>query len=221
MTARVLVVGGAGQGRQAIDVLEAAGVHDVVGVVDRALAPGSAVAGYPVLGGDDELARRAEEVGATGVLVAIGDNFTRHAVFTAIRRECPGLEPVSAVHPAAVIARSATLGPGAIVMAGAVVSNHCVVGTGALLGTHASIDHDAVLDDFVSLAPSATTGGDVRIGTSTAVGLGANVIHGITIGAHTVVGAGALVLEDLPECVVAHGVPARVARERTPGERYL
>jgi acetyltransferase-like isoleucine patch superfamily enzyme len=106
-------------------------------------------------------------------------------------------------------------------MAGAVVSNHCVVGTGALVGTHASIDHDGVLDDFVSLAPSATTGGDVRIGACTAVGLGANVIHGVTIGAHTVVGAGALVLGDLPDRVVAHGVPATVARSREPGERYL
>jgi acetyltransferase-like isoleucine patch superfamily enzyme len=36
-----------------------------------------------------------------------------------------------------------------------------------------------------------------------------------------VVGASfALVLEDLPDRVVAHGVPARVARSRQPGERW-
>ena len=53
------------------------------------------------------------------------------------------------------------------------------------------------------------------------IGLGANVIHGVTIGDDTLVGAGALVLDDLPSQVVAYGVPARVARSRQPGERYL
>ena len=50
---------------------------------------------------------------------------------------------------------------------------------------------------------------------------GANVVHGITIGADTVVGAGALVLDNIPERVVAYGVPAVVARSREPGEPYL
>lgn len=221
MSSRVLVVGGAGQGRQAIDVLEAAGEHEVIGVLDRALPHGQDVAGYPVLGSDDEVARIAGEHGATGVLVAIGDNFRRHAASTAIAAACPSLELVSAVHPAAVVARSAALGPGAIAMAGVVISNHCVVGPGALLGTNASIDHDCMLDDFVSLAPGAVTGGDVRVGACSALGVGANVIHGVTIGAHTVVGAGAVVLEDLADEVVAYGVPARVASARARGEPYL
>ena len=90
-----------------------------------------------------------------------------------------------------------------------------------LLGIRSSIDHDGVLGDHASLGPGATTGGTVRIGATTAVGLGANVIHGITIGDDTVVGAGALVLADLPDRVVAYGVPARVARSRQPGEPYL
>jgi acetyltransferase-like isoleucine patch superfamily enzyme len=55
----------------------------------------------------------------------------------------------------------------------------------------------------------------------TALGVGANVVHGRTIGEHTVVGAGALVLDDVPEKVVAYGVPAAVARSREPNEPYL
>ena len=90
-----------------------------------------------------------------------------------------------------------------------------------LLGTNSSIDHDGYVADHASLGPGATTGGTVRIGRATFVGLGANVVHGITIGDDTVVGAGALVLHDLPARVVAYGVPARVARSREPGEPYL
>jgi sugar O-acyltransferase (sialic acid O-acetyltransferase NeuD family) len=215
------VIGGSDQGRQTIDVLEAAGDHRVVGVLDGNLAVGSDVGGYPVLGATDALGECATSAGADGFVVAIGDNFTRGSLIGAARATCPDLEPVSAIHPRAVIARDAVIGGGAIVMAGAVVSNGCRVGVGALLGTNSSLDHDGELGDFVSLGPGATTGGVVAIGSYTAVGLGANVIHQRAIGAHTVVGAGALVLEDLPDLVVAYGVPARVVRARAAGESYL
>ena len=213
---RVVVVGGSDQGRQVIDNLHAAGVHTVVAVLDPGLAHGSEVGGYPVIG-DDAVAT----VGADAFVVAVGDNATRTSATARTRAAHPDLELVSAIHPAAVIAPDARIGPGVIAMAGAVVSNGCRVGTGVLLGTTASLDHDGTLGHFASLAPGATTGGRVAVGACTAVGLGANVIHGVTIGAHTVVGAGALVLDDLPDLVVAYGVPARIVRPRVEGEPYL
>ena len=212
---RIVVVGGAGQGRQVIDALAASGAHAVVAVLDPGLAPGTTVAGLPVVD-DDGVAG----LGVHGFVVAIGDNAVRGAVHRRMRAE-HGLEPVSAVHPAAVVARDAVVGPGALLLAGAVVSNGCTLGEAVLLGTRASVDHDTVVGDHAALAPAATTGGDVVIGARSAVLLGASVIHGVTIGADTVVGAGAVVLHDLPDRVVAVGVPARVVRSREPGEPYL
>jgi sugar O-acyltransferase (sialic acid O-acetyltransferase NeuD family) len=217
----VIVVGGGEQGRQVISVIEAGEQYHVAGVVDRAIPAGAVVAGYPVLGTDDELLDRAEPRGAGGFVVAIGDNATRGALIERLVAECPQLPLCTVVHPAASIARDATIGDGSIVLAGAIVSNGCSVGRGVLLGTRCSIDHDTVIDDYASLAPGVTTGGTVRVGRATALGVGANVVHGITIGADTVVGAGALVLDDIPERVVAYGVPTRVARSRAPGEPYL
>ena len=221
MTRRVIVIGGSDQGRQVVDVIEEVGDAEVVGVLDRQGASGDQVVGYPVLGSDEELATTAASIGATGFVVAIGENFARQRVLTREMARCPDLEPYRVVHPAAVVARDAVIGPGSIVLAGVVVSNGCRIGVGALLGTRASLDHDCVLGDFASLAPGVTTGGCVEIGDRTAIGLGANVIHGVTIGADTVVGAGALVVDDLAERVVAYGVPADVARTRDPEEPYL
>jgi sugar O-acyltransferase (sialic acid O-acetyltransferase NeuD family) len=221
MTARVIVIGASDQGRQTIDIIEESGNAAVVGVLDRRRASADRVAGYPVLGSDDELVAAAVSTDASAFIVAIGENFTRYRVLTREMARCPDLEPYRALHPSAVLARDAVVGPGSIVMAGVVVGNGCRVGTGALLGTRASLDHDCGLGDFASLAPGVTTGGHVEIGDRTALGLGANVIHGTTIGADTVVGAGALVVDDLTECVVAYGVPARVARSRRPDEPYL
>ena len=213
---RIVVVGGSDQGRQTIDVIEAGGVHTVVAVLDPGLTVGSQVGGYPVID-----PAGVDAVGADGFVVAVGDNSVRAAAIARVRDDRPDLALVSAIHPTAVIARDAVVGAGALVMAGVVVSNGCVVGEGVLMGTNASIDHDCVVGDHASLAPGAVTGGNVHIGASTAVGLGASVIHEVTIGAHTVIGAGAVVLDDVPDHVVAFGVPARVVRARTAGEPYL
>ena len=221
MTVRVLVIGGSDQGRQSIDVLEAGEGHEVVGVLDSRLPVGSSVAGHPIVGAPDELLTCAQATRADGFLVAIGDNFARGSLFEGARASCPDLEPVSAVHPRAVVAPDADLEPGALLMAGAVVSNGCRVGTGALLGTNSSLDHDGTLGAFSSLGPGATTGGCVSIGSYSAVGLGANVIHGVMIGDHTILGAGALALDDVPGSVIAYGAPARVVRQRRDDEPYL
>ena len=234
---RVIVIGGSDQGRQVIDAVDARGDHTIVGVLDRALAGSvterragsvpermagaSEVAGYPLLGRDDELRGCAERVEADGYVVAIGDNFARAAVLERADASCPDLTLITVAHPTAVIARDAVIGAGSILLAGSIVSNGCMVGRGVLLGTRASIDHDVHVDDYASVGPGATTGGSVRLGRCTAISLGADIIHGITIGADTVVGAGALVLTDLPAGVVAYGRPARVVRTRQPGDRYL
>jgi sugar O-acyltransferase (sialic acid O-acetyltransferase NeuD family) len=221
MKARVIVIGGSDQGRQAIDIIEEGGGAEVIGVLDRRGARVDQVVGYPVLGSDDELAATAASTRATAFVAAIGDNFARHRMLTREMARCPDLEPLRVIHPSAIIARDAVVGPGSIVMAGVVVGNGSRIGAGALLGTRSSLDHDCALGDFSSLAPGATAGGHVHLGQRTALGLGANVIHNVTIGADTVVGAGALVLDHLADRVVAYGVPARVARNREIDEPYL
>jgi sugar O-acyltransferase (sialic acid O-acetyltransferase NeuD family) len=220
MSRRVIVIGRSDQGRQAIDIIEEAGGVEIVGVLDRDTG-GSSVAGYPLMGSDEELAAYAESERADAFLVAIGDNFSRHRVLARETARCPELEPLRVVHPSAAISRSADIGPASIIMAGAVVGNACCVGRGTLLGAQSSLDHDCILEDGASLAPGVTTGGRVRIGECTAVGVGVSVIHGVEIGSNSVVGAGALVVDNVPDRVVAYGAPARVVRSRNPDEPYL
>jgi sugar O-acyltransferase (sialic acid O-acetyltransferase NeuD family) len=218
---RVLVVGGSDQGRQVIDAMATTRDHEVFGVLDGNLAPGILVEGVPVIGSTADLPGCADDVGADGFVVAIGDNTIRADLVTRVNAAAPKLELVTVIHETAIVARDAFILGGTILLAGAVVGNGSVLGRGVLLGTASSIDHDCTLDDFVSLAPGVHTAGTVRIGRATALGVGASVIHQVTIGPDTVVGAGAVVLADLPGCVVAYGVPAKVARTREPGESYL
>ena len=58
----------------------------------------------------------------------------------------------------------------------------------------------------------------VTLGPNVWLGTGAKVLDGVTIGRDVVVGANAVVAEDLPDGVIAAGVPARVVRRREDGD---
>jgi acetyltransferase-like isoleucine patch superfamily enzyme len=54
----------------------------------------------------------------------------------------------------------------------------------------------------------------ITLGENVWLGTGVKVLDGVTIGRNVVVGAGAIVTKNLPDGVVAAGMPARVVRRR-------
>jgi sugar O-acyltransferase (sialic acid O-acetyltransferase NeuD family) len=217
----IVLIGASGHAHLLIEVIEKEGRVAIAGMLDRDLPVGTDCMGYQVLGCERDLpaVMRTHDVGAA--MVAIGDNWVRRRVVERLREIVPGLRFERAVHPSAQIARGAEIGEGAVVMASAVLNANARLGRHCFVSTKASLSHDSVMGDFSSLGPNATTGGAVRIGAGTAIALSADVIHGITIGEHTVIGAGSVVLKNMPDRVVAYGIPARVIRSRAPGDKYL
>lgn len=59
----------------------------------------------------------------------------------------------------------------------------------------------------------------VTIGDNVWIGGGVNIIGGVTIGKDSVIGAGSVVVNDIPEGVVAVGNPCKVVRKITPEDR--
>lgn len=218
---KIVIIGSSGHAKVVTGIVEREGRYEVAGYLDQFRKSGESTLGYPVLGQESDLPALVAGHGVAGVLIAIGDNFVRAAVAARVRELCPALRLISAIHPAASIARDALVGAGSVVMAGAVVNGGAVIGQCCILNTKSSLDHDSVMADFSSLAPGATTGGNCQIGTGAAVGLGANLIHGVRIGEHTVVGAGATVIRSLEASCLAYGTPARAVRPRIAGEPYL
>ena len=208
MRDRVVILGGGGHAKVVIDILEQAGGFDIAGFISPDARP-EEICGYRRLGSDAIL----EEILRTGVqsaFVAIGDNQLRSERIAGLRRQ--GFTLVNAISPAATISRYATLCTGIAVMPGAVINAGSLIQDGAIVNTNASVDHDCVIGACAHLAPGATLAGWVHLGDGAFLGTGASVIPKISIGRWTTVGAGAVVVSDLPDHVVAMGVPATIHR---------
>jgi sugar O-acyltransferase (sialic acid O-acetyltransferase NeuD family) len=205
----IVIVGAGGHGKVVADIVRAGGAFEVAAFVDElALGrDGDLYLGARVYAGEDGLAR-ARAKGLAYAIAAFADCKARLGCCE--RLQANGFEIVSVVHPRAMVSPDVSIGAGTMIAAGAVVTTAARLGESVIVNTGATVDHDCVLEDAVHIEPGAHLAGSVHIGRGTTIGIGAVVTKGRRIGAHTHVGAGAVVTRDLPDGVVAWGVPARV-----------
>ena len=200
----VLVIGAGGHASVCIDVLQSGGER-VLGCLSD-----DGVARRPlpvaVLGLDSEVDRFIAD-GLDRLFVAVGDNRARLLLIE--RCLASGAQVINAVSPHAVVSPSVTFGVGVVLMAGAVVNAGASLGDGLIVNTNASVDHDADLGRGVHVCPGCAVAGDVAVGEGALLGVGSSVAPGRKVGAWATIGAGAAVVHDIPDGVVAVGVPAR------------
>ena len=116
------------------------------------------------------------------------------------------------IHPTAVVASTATLGFGVHVGPGAIISPHSTIGNFCVINRQVSLGHHSVLKDFSCLNPGVTVAGACQLEEHSVVGAGATIIDQICIGRNSVIGAGSVVTKNIPDNVVAYGVPVKVIR---------
>jgi sugar O-acyltransferase (sialic acid O-acetyltransferase NeuD family) len=211
---RILIMGAGGHAQVVADILlrmreTGADLVPLGYLDDNPALTGQKRLDLPILGTGAHLSVIPHDA----LIVAIGQNETRRRLFAALKGQ--GEHFMIARHPSAVIAPDVKIGPGSVIAAGAIVNPGSSVGANVILNTGCTVDHHNHIGDHVHIAPGVHLGGDVSIGTGTLVGIAAAVMPQRRVGDWSVVSAGALVHNDLPDRVVAAGMPARVIRNLT------
>lgn len=207
---RIAVVGGGGHAKAVLDALLTGGAFEVVAVVVQEAGAVEELLGVP-LAAEEALPCLRVRALAMGV-GSVGDISVRERLFERLRAE--GFEFPAIIHPSAAVSPNAEVadgvyvGPNATVCAGARLGFGCIVNSGAV------VDHDCEIGELAHIAPGAALSGGVRIGRGSHVGTGASVAQLLTIGEGSIVGVGSAVVDDVPDRVVAAGVPCRVVRQR-------
>jgi len=210
---KIAVLGAGGHALSILDAAVSAGFQPVA-VVDPHVEKATQFE-LPLLRDPSSL-----DLSEVALCLGIGHNYVREAIFLATREAYPGARFPSLIHKTAWVSPTATLSDGTVVLANASVGPLAKTGVGAIVNTGASLDHESLLDDFASLAPGAHTAGSVSIGVRAMIGLNAGIIQGVTIGHDSVIGAHSLVRHDIPDSVIAYGVPCSKVRERKASEPY-
>jgi sugar O-acyltransferase (sialic acid O-acetyltransferase NeuD family) len=218
---RCIIIGASGHAKVVTDIFEKQGLYHIIGFIDAKKTVSDSFMGYPILGAEETLPELISSETDCFLFIAIGDNYIRGQVKNRISEKLPDAKFATAIHPSAQIGKDVSIGEGSVIMAGAIINPCTIIGAFVILNTRSSVDHDNHIEDFASLAPNATTGGNVTIGSYSALSISATVKHGVNVGNHTVIGGSAFVNKHLPDQCIAFGIPAKCIRNRTPGERYL
>ena len=210
----LLIFGAGGHGKVVADTARTIGGWDEITFADDAYPQVTAVDGYPVIA--DFSGARSMGTDHGDVIVAVGDNRKRLDLTMQLRQS--GFNPVTLIHPSAVVAGSAHIEMGTVIFAQAVVQAAARIGSAVIVNTAATVDHDCVVGDGAHLSPGVHLGGEVEIGDYSWLGVGAVVINRTAVGSGVTVGAGSCVIGNLPDGVTVVGVPARPIRQDQPDD---
>ena len=92
------------------------------------------------------------------------------------------------------------------------------VGDHVHIGNACIVAHDSIIEKYCRLGPRSTINGSCHIKRGAYIGSGVTLIENMSVGEWSIVGAGATVVEDIPDSVVAVGVPAKVIKDRYTAE---
>jgi sugar O-acyltransferase (sialic acid O-acetyltransferase NeuD family) len=120
---------------------------------------------------------------------------------------------INIIHKTSFISKTTELGKGCLVNSLVSVAAHTKIENFVSLNRNSTVGHHVVLENYVTVQPGANICGFVTIGEGTLIGVGANILDGIKVGKNSIIGAGSVVTKDVPDNVIAYGIPCKVIKK--------
>ena len=208
----LILIGGGGHCRSAIDVIHSCHQFEIIGITDRKEKIGESIDGVEIIAEDEELEDLIPKY--SNCLVTVGQlkNPGLKILLFEMAQNFGGNLPVI-TSPYAIVSKQAIIGEGTIVFHRSVVNAGSTVGKNCIINTGAIIEHDVTIGDHTHISTGSIINGHCSVGSRSLIGSGTVVIQEITIGDDIVVGANSTVVKDLTEPGVYLGSPAQKIKD--------
>jgi len=210
---KIIVIGAGGHATSLVETIISSG-NEILYFVDNFKAK-EKLLGYNI---EKKILKVNKKI---DIVIGIGDNNKRQEIYLYLLNTISEINFPTIIHPSASVSRFSKIGKGSVILQNAMVGANSHIGNFCILNSSSGLDHDCKMSNFSSLAPSSVTGGNVRIGLRTALGINASILHKTNIGNDVVIGSNSHVNKDIDNNLVVYGTPARIIRKRKNNSKYL
>lgn len=185
-------------------------VKDMVFADDNKQTHNTKVCGIPVVGSIEDACRKIK---SPIFVCGVGTNSVRKRFVQRVECSCGVGSFFTVRHHSVESSHYVSVGEGTVICAGTIITTQVKIGKHVNLNLDCTVGHDVVIGDFVNISPGVHISGYCTLKEGCDIGTGVNILPHVTIGRNSVIGAGAAVTKDIPDNVVAVGVPAKVIKK--------
>ena len=148
-------------------------------------------------------------------LIAIGNNYLREKLSKILKKKIRSINWATYISRSSIIKENVIISRGSMIMENVLINKNTIVKKHVLINSGSIIEHDNLIENFSSCGPGTITGGEVKIGEKTFLGLGSKIKNKITIKENTIIGMGSVVINNCKNNSIYFGNPAKYITKNT------
>jgi len=153
--------------------------------------------------------KNIKNLGKYSGIIAVGSNKLRKKIYDQVINFFKNFKWQKIISKDAIISNNVFIDEGSVVISNTVINTGTKIGKHCLINTSSSIDHDNKFDDFSGTGPGVITGGKVKVGRLTYLGIGSIIKNEVTIGKNSYIGGSSFVNKNCDHNSLYFGVPAK------------
>ena len=153
MNKKVVIIGAGGHAKVISEIVELNG-DMLIGFLDDTKKESK------VIGTTNDINKILNSDNDIKFIIGIGNNKVRNDIFKAH----PQIDYYTAIHPRAVISKSAIIGKGSAIMANAVINANSIIDENCIINTGTIVEHDCKIENGAHLSYRVTVGSESKIG---------------------------------------------------------
>jgi len=180
MREKIVLIGGGGHCRSAIDVIERTNKYEIIGMVDTKESIGKKVLDYEVIGCDEDLEIIFHI--CKNAIVTVGQiesNTIRVKIYNKLKQIGFNLPVI--ISPIAYVSKYSIVEEGTIIMHHALINTNARIGKNCIINTKALIEHDCIIEDHCHIATASVLNGGVVVRANSFFGSNATSKQGVEI----------------------------------------